>query len=105
MFRDRRLPIDHQPIQPQLLDHDVKFVKIHRLAQIAVDAQLIAADKVLLLGGGGEHDHRDGSRVGVAFDDAQNFQAIELGQLEIEQNEPRMTVLAAGKTAAAKQEV
>jgi hypothetical protein len=41
--------VDHQPIHPELPDNFLKFLQIHWLLDVAVDAQPVAFHQISLL--------------------------------------------------------
>jgi len=100
----RRGGIEHQPIEPELAHGFDERVEIHRLAHIAVDAELIAGDDVALFVRRGEDGYRQQRGAGIGAQALQDLQAVDLGQLEIEQDQLRLDQgIAPGMVAGAKQ--
>jgi hypothetical protein len=64
-----------------------EVIEIYRLADVAVDAELVAADDVAFFIGGGENDDWQHAR-GLTFADApEDLQALDLGKLEIKEDD------------------
>src|SRR5690606_3957240 len=61
-----------------------------RFSYIAVGAGLITTRHVLFLAGRGEHHYRDAPGAGIGTHPSKHFEAVELGQLEVEQDYPRL---------------
>ena len=98
--------VDNKPVKPKLADDVAKLVKIDRLLDVAVYTELIAFNHVALFLGGGHDDDGDGFGARVVFESAEDFEAIYLGQLQIEQdNSGRAVEGAAVVRAAAKKKI
>src|SRR5271166_161764 len=98
-----RLAIDEQPVHAELADNILELSEVDGFLDMAVRSEPITADHVSFLFGGGEHDHRNGSRAYVAFHFFQHLQAVYFGEFEIEQNQVRgLLKLAVGKLSPAE---
>ena len=86
LFARRRF-VEHQPVQAQDARGFDKLIEIDRFDDVTIDAQIITLDDVALLLRRGQDDDRDFSSPRIGFDLAQHFQAVDLGQLEIEEND------------------
>ncbi len=69
----------------RVLDGDVQFVEVERLADEVVGAQLEGGLHVVELRVGGNHD--DGARVPVLLELVQHLQAAQVGHAHVEQHE------------------
>src|SRR3954463_5393142 len=54
--------VDQHPVEAQFRDRVVERLELHRLHDVAVDAETVALDDVALLIGGGHHHDRDRAR-------------------------------------------
>src|SRR6202035_4650793 len=65
-----------------------ELIEVHRFADVTVGAQVVTVDQVRLLFGAGQHHHRQspGSLVGAKA--PKHLEPVELGQLQIKQNQP-----------------
>jgi hypothetical protein len=72
--------------EAELLCRFHELGEIHRLANIAVGAEVIAFNDILLLPRGSENDHGKSSGTLVCAQTLEHFQAIHLGQLQIQQD-------------------
>src|SRR5690348_1632091 len=85
----RRLFIQQQPIQSQLPHGVSELHKIHRLANVAVRAEVVALQAIaLFVRGGQDYDWKELGPL-VLANASQYFQSVYLGQLEIEQRDLR----------------
>src|SRR5258708_34380580 len=82
--------IHHQPIESQAFYDLAKFIEFHRLLDVTVDSQIIAFNEVPVLAGGSQDHNGDSSQCGITLDLAQDLHAMDLGQLEVQQDQMRM---------------
>src|SRR6266850_8461186 len=95
---------DHgQPEHVDRAHHHDELLEIHRLGDVAVGVQVVGLEHVLLGLRGGEHHDRDALQRVVRLDVLQNFAAVLLRQIEVEQDDVRARRVA--PFAAAVQEV
>ena len=78
LLSQRRRLIPDQPVEAQHMDDLLKIIKIDRLADIAVGAEFIAFDHILLLGGRGKNDNRKQPGQLIAANLSQDLQAVYL---------------------------
>ena len=72
-------------VSERVLDSDVQFLEVERLANEVIGAQLESCLYVVELGVGGNHD--DGARIPVLLELVQHLQAAEVGHTHVEQHE------------------
>ena len=77
------------PVETKLSDRVHELIEIDGLADVAVGPEIVALDPIPVLVRGGEDDHGDplGARVGA--NPLQDLQTVDLGQLEIQQDDGR----------------
>src|SRR5882757_11548333 len=80
-----------------------KAFVIHRLGDVDVAAQLVAALDFLGVVGGGEHHDRRAPQILVVLDPLQDFDAGHVGQIEVEQNQQRLSLVSKTAAVLAKQ--
>ena len=80
-----------------------ELLHVHRLGDVRVGVQLVAAQDVLLGRGGGQDHHRHVGELGVRLDLLQDLPPVVLGQVEVEQDQ--VDLRRGGVRAAAVQEV
>ncbi len=64
-----------------------ELVEVHRLGDVGVGVQLVAAQDVLFGRRGGQHHDRDEAQIGVGLDLLQQLPAVVLGQVEVQQDQ------------------
>src|SRR5579883_308334 len=98
--------VQNQPVESELPDSFDESVELHRLSNVAVRAQAVALQPVLILIRGREnHDRKKPRSLGRAKP-PQHLESADLGQLEIEENDLRhLRYVAAGIRAFAKEVV
>jgi hypothetical protein len=79
--------VEKKPVHSELLDRLGKLLEIDRLHDVAVDAQMVTFNHVILFLGGGKYDDGNGPGVRIVLDAVQNLQAVDLGELEVEEYE------------------
>ena len=79
--------VQEEPEEPQRLGRFGELREVHGLAHVGVGAQRVAAQDVLVLLGRGEDDDRQELRALVGADAAQDLQAVDLRQLQVEQDD------------------
>src|SRR5687767_13834307 len=82
-----RRPVGEYPVEADLRHGLHERLELHRLHDVAVDAQTIALDHVTFLVGGRHHDDGDLLRRRVGLEAAQHLDAVDLGHLDVEQHE------------------
>src|SRR5688572_13801580 len=89
--------VEDEPVEAELADAVHELQEVDRLAHVAVGAEAVAVQEVTLFVGRGEDD--DGQVLGalVGAEAAQHLQAVELGQLEVEQHHLREEVPVGGE--------
>src|SRR5690349_10347364 len=87
--RARRRLVDEQPVQAELFGRLGEFHEVDWLAHVAVGAEAVTVDDVALLVGGGENHNRQQSCALVRANALQHLQPVDLGQLQIEQDDSR----------------
>src|SRR5450759_1511017 len=83
---DRRL-VQEQPVKAKLTHGVGEMAKIHRLADVTVDDQLVGLNNVPVLLGRSEDDNGNRSGSGVGLGLAQHFHAVHQRQFQIQQNQ------------------
>jgi len=81
-------------MEPQLLDNLREPLEIDRFNDVVAGPKFITFLKIWIVAGGAEHHDRNHSRPRVAFDPAQDVDAVDLGKFEIEQDEFRTPLLS-----------
>src|SRR5207245_5106290 len=87
--RARQRFIQQEPVHPQRPGGFRELLEVHRLDDVAVDAQAIALHQVAFLARRGEHDHRGCPGAGVALDPTQDLQAVDQRQFDVQQDDLR----------------
>src|SRR5438105_13270571 len=82
-----RRVIQQQPVKSDICDRACECVEIHRLDDVTVGTTLVRLFDVRLFARGRQHHNRYASRAGIAFQATQHFETIDLGQLEVEQDD------------------
>src|SRR5207237_1243897 len=82
-----RWRVEDEPVDPELAHGLDELAEVDRLADVAVRAQAVAGDDVLLFAGRGEDHDRQQARAGVGPDAPQHLEAVDLGELQVEQHE------------------
>jgi hypothetical protein len=78
-----------------------EFTKIDRFDDVGVAAELVAAAEVGLFARGSEHDDGEMSEAWIGADFAEDFDAVDLGEFYIEENDDGLVMLAVRVGAAA----
>src|SRR5579859_1940701 len=86
---ERRTLVENEPIQAQLANRFRELLEIHWLANIAVGAQVVTPDAIALFIGRGENHDREQLGAPVGAKTTQHFKTVELGQLQVEQDDFR----------------
>ena len=97
-LRSPELPGPRRALSPGKLDHrheelvDLphgrdELLHVHRLGDVGVRVQPVAAQDVLLGGGGGQDDHRHVGQLGIGLDLLQDLPPVVLGQVQVEQDQ------------------
>jgi hypothetical protein len=79
--------VDDQPVESELPCGFCELIELDRLADIAITPRAVTPQDVLLLVRGGQDDHGDELGPIVGSDTVQNLQAIDLRELEVEQDD------------------
>jgi hypothetical protein len=79
--------IQHQPVAPQLPHGFRELDKVDRLAHVAVDAPVVGGEAVPVFYRRGQNHDRDEPGRWVGAHLREHAQAVDLGQLEIEQHQ------------------
>src|SRR5882762_8024388 len=103
--RSRRRLVEEHPVEPHLLHGVTELLEVYGLHDIAVDAQAVALDEVTLLARGRHDDHGDHAGRRIRLDAPEDFEPVDLGQLEIQQDHLRPIVLLAARVGAAAEDV
>src|SRR5258706_7913126 len=85
LFAGVRL-IEHCPENAQILDCFGKLFEADGLHDVRLDSELVAFDQVFVLARRGDSYQRAHLQFRVRFASSQNFQAVDFGQLQVEQN-------------------
>src|SRR5205085_8409310 len=91
--------------QSKLANGVGKAFVVHRLGNIDVAAEFIAALDFLRVVGGGEHHDRRGFQILVVLDAAQDLDPGHVGQVEIEQDQQRLSLVGQSAAVLAQQVV
>src|SRR5262249_5689073 len=86
--------VDDGPKDTQFFNGVDKLVEIHRLHHVGVHAQFVAGNHIAFLARRREHHHRDHFQFLVGFDRLENFETVDLWQLEVEQKDGRALATA-----------
>ena len=78
---------------------------VHRLGDVDVAAEFVAALDLLGVVGGGEHHDRRAFEMGVFLDPPQDVDAGHVGQIEVEQDQQRLALVREAAAVAAEQVV
>src|SRR3954466_1920099 len=84
--------VEQHPVEAETGDRIEERLELHRLDDVAVDAESVGLDDVPLLVRRGHHHHRDGPRRGVGLEATQHLDAVDLGHLDIEQHQARRSI-------------
>jgi len=87
--RGRRAFVEEQPVKTELAYGVDEFGEIDGLAHVTIGAQAVALEAIPFLIGGGENDHGEELGLGSGTQTAQHLQAIDLRQLQIENDDLR----------------
>ena len=87
VFVDARIFGDHARAAPNGGDSCDELANAERFRQVIVGAELEAGDAIALRSARGEHENRNGRRLRIAPQFAADRQAVEVGQIEIEDHE------------------
>src|SRR5438093_547591 len=79
--------VQDQPVEPELAHGLHELAEVDRLADVAVGPEAVAVDDVPLLLGRREDDDGQQPGPGVGPDAAQDLHAVDLRQLEVEQDD------------------
>src|SRR5256714_11262887 len=79
--------VQDEPVEPELADGLDELTEIHGLADVAVRAQPIPGHDVPLLPGRGEDDDREQAGARGGADAPQYLQPVDLGGLQVEEDE------------------
>src|SRR5207244_10345281 len=82
--------VQKQPVHAEGTGRLLELIEVDRFDDVAVDAQPVALDQVALFARRGQHDDRDGAGSLVRLDPLENLQAVDIGQLDIEQDHVRL---------------
>jgi hypothetical protein len=89
-----------------LTDRVGKGRELHRLAHIAIRAELIAPHHVFVLARGRENDDRNGFRAWIGAHELEDVEATQLGKLEVEHDHRgHLRRIALGVSAGAEEVV
>ena len=95
--------VDAQPIDAKLASRLEKERKIHGLAHETVRPEVVTSQHIVFLPAGGQDDDRNSAGPLVGAHAPQHVETIELGKVQIEQNDLRCTLwLARDKGALGK---
>src|SRR5258708_1630115 len=89
--------------QSELANGVGKTFVIHRLGDVDIAAEFVAALDFLGVVGGGEHYDRCAFQIFVVLDPLQDFDAGHVGQIEVEQNQQRLSLVSKTAAVGAKQ--
>jgi hypothetical protein len=64
-----------------MLDRRSEFFESDRLANVAVGAQTVAFQPIVILFGGSEDDHRDQARSLIGANSPENFQSTDFREI------------------------
>src|SRR5690606_21492842 len=78
--------VDDYPIYPKTRDDANIIFRLNRLDDVAVGSQIITAFHIGIFCRRCENDHGDGTSPGVRFYLTQDFYAIYLGHLQVEEH-------------------
>src|SRR6185436_7403547 len=81
--------VDEHPVKAEFRDGVVERLELHRLHDVAVHAEAIALEDIALLIRGCHHHDGNRPRHGVGFQAAQDFDAVDLGHLDVKKHELR----------------
>ena len=87
--RRRRAFVEEQPVEPKLADGVDEFREIDGLAHVTVGAEAVALEAIPFLIGGGENDHGEELGLRSGTQTTQHLEAIDLRQLQIENDDLR----------------
>ena len=96
MFRNGGL-VHNRPKHAEGADGLEELIEVDRLDDEGVDAEVVTFDEVLFLARGGEHDDGDVAKGGVGLDLAQDFEPVDPGHFQVEQNDAGKASFAIGK--------
>src|ERR1022692_4333397 len=81
--------VEDEPVKAQLSNGFCKLPEVDGLAHVAVGAEVVSRDQILVLLRGGQKDDREALRSRIGPQGTEYFEATHLRQLEIEQNDLR----------------
>src|SRR5437588_4354099 len=81
--------VEQHPVEAQRADGVGELLKIDRLDDVAVDPQFVAGLEIVILVRRGQHDHGDLLGPGIPLDPAEHFDPVDLGELQVEKDQPR----------------
>src|SRR5689334_13049021 len=96
--------VQDQPVQAQLPHRFDELLEVDRFADVAVGAESVTRDEVPLLTRRGQDHHGQETGAVVGTDAAQDLEPVDLGELEIEEDDFRC-YRATGMRARAEEEV
>ena len=96
--------VHDEPVVTEVSDDCLEFAEINWFLDIAVHAQPVTIHQIALFARGGHDDDGNGLGPGIFFELAENFEAIELGEIE-KNNFGRVVELALGIFSATKKKV
>ena len=91
--------VDDRPERAHLLHGVDEILKFQRLDDIGIDAELVAADQILLLARGGHHHDGNHLERRVALDLTQHLEPVDLGELQVEEEQGGLIVRAVRERA------
>src|SRR6266700_8172269 len=97
--------VQEQPVHAEGPGRLLELIEVDRLDDVAVDAQPVALDQVTLLARRGQHHDRDGAGPLVLLDPLQNLEAVDEGQLDVEQDHVRLVFDVARGVATRAEDV
>src|SRR6266850_2454606 len=101
-----RVLIEEYPVDTKLADRFGKGRELHRLAHIAVRAELVAPQHVFVLARGRKNDDRDGFRAWIGAHELEHVESTQLGKLEVEHDHRgHLRSIAPGVSAGAEEEI
>ena len=71
--------VDQKPIHAYALHRVPELVKIHRLLDVTIGAQVVALDQIALFLGAGQNDDWDGFCPLIRLQALEHFHAVHLG--------------------------
>ena len=93
--------VEDRPKSAEEFDGVDELVKVDWFDHVGIDPELVTGHEILFFSGGSHDDHGDDFEFGVAFDLAEDFDAVDFGHFQIEKNHPGLVIGAMGKWATA----